>query len=80
MGLRESDQVYVYRWNRMGRKGQRCRVLARGAMNSCAVIFEDGFRAVTSRNALAKVKGEVNGVRSEDPRLQLDDGPDRPLA
>lgn len=45
---------YVYAWNRMGRKGQRCRVLSRGKMNSCAVEFEDGHRAVTSRNALRK--------------------------
>jgi hypothetical protein len=46
--------VYIYRWNRMGRKGQRCVVLARGAMNSCRVLFEDGFEAITSRNALKK--------------------------
>lgn len=45
---------YVYRWNRMGRKGQRCIVLCRGTMNSCMVEFEDGFRAVTSRNALRR--------------------------
>lgn len=48
-------QWYVYRWNRMGRKGHVCRVLARGTMNSCLVKFEDGFQAVTSRNALRKV-------------------------
>lgn len=45
---------YRYAWNRMGRKGQRCRVLVRGKMNSCLVEFEDGFKAVTSRNALRK--------------------------
>ncbi len=39
----------------MGRKGQLCRVLVRGARNSCLVEFvEDGFKAVTSRNALQK--------------------------
>jgi hypothetical protein len=43
---------YIYRWNRMGRKGQACNVLARGKMNSCLVEFEDGFKAITSRNAL----------------------------
>jgi hypothetical protein len=42
---------YIYRWNRMGRKGQPCAVLVRGKMNSCLVMFEDGFTAVTSRNA-----------------------------
>jgi len=47
--------IYVYRWNRMGRKGQLCRVLVRGSMNSCLVEFlSDGFQAVTSRNALAR--------------------------
>jgi hypothetical protein len=45
---------YVYTWNRMGRKGQRCAVLVRGKMNSCSVEFEDGFQAVTSRNAIRK--------------------------
>jgi hypothetical protein len=40
----------------MGRKGQPLRVLVRGAMNSCLVEFEDGYQAVTSRNALRKRK------------------------
>ncbi|NTJ46555.1 hypothetical protein G6K93_05945 [Agrobacterium rhizogenes] len=47
---------YVYRWNRQGRKGQKCEVIARGTMNSCCVRFADGYTMVTSRNALAKVK------------------------
>ena len=50
---------YVYYWNRMGRKGQFCNVLCRGKMNSCLVIFEDGYRAVTSRNAIRKRKQEA---------------------
>ena len=45
---------YIYRWNRMNRKGQRCTVLVRGKRNSCLVMFNDGFRAVTSRNALKR--------------------------
>ena len=49
-------QIYIYRWNRCGRKGQRCRVLARGTMNSGLVEFEDDWRMVTSRNALAKTR------------------------
>jgi hypothetical protein len=44
--------TYRYHWNRMGRKGQLCKVLARGTMNSCMVEFEDGYLAITSRNAL----------------------------
>lgn len=46
---------YVYFWNRMDRKGQRCAVLIRAVMNSC-LVFEDGFTAVTSRNAIRKAK------------------------
>lgn len=49
-------RVYIYQWNRMDRKGQLCRVLVRGGRNSCLVEFEDGFKAVTSRNALRKAK------------------------
>jgi len=48
-------RLYVYRWNRQGRKGQICRVLVRGAMNSCLVEFADGFKMVTSRNALRRL-------------------------
>jgi hypothetical protein len=33
-----------------------CRVLVRGAMNSCLIETEDGQKAVVSRNALRKVK------------------------
>lgn len=64
-----SEQVgavydYVYSWGPrlMGfsRKGQFCRVLARGAMNSAMVEFEDGFRAVISRNALRRRSDSSN--------------------
>jgi hypothetical protein len=44
--------TYIFRWDRHGRKGQRCVVLVRGTMNSCLVRFEDGYVMVTSRNAL----------------------------
>lgn len=37
-------------------KGKTCTVLARGSMNSCLVQFSDGYKMITSRNALAKVK------------------------
>lgn len=47
---------YSYHWNREGRKDQPCRVTARGKMNSCCVEFGDGFKMVTSRNALRKRK------------------------
>lgn len=47
-----TDWPYIYRWDRQGRQGQPCRVLARGALNSCLVEFADGYRMITSRNAL----------------------------
>jgi hypothetical protein len=48
--------MYVYRWDRQGRKGQRCEVIARGKLNSCLVEFADGYRMVTSRNSLKRFK------------------------
>lgn len=50
---------YVYFWRAKGlrtldRKGQRCRVLVRGKMNSALIEFEDGYRAVVSRNAIRR--------------------------
>lgn len=71
------EYPYIYFWNRMGRKGQRCRVVARAKIrvkhlvvtingkteerkwsggNSRLIEFEDGFKAVTSGNALRKAK------------------------
>lgn len=51
---------YTYAWGnnevRAVYKGQPCRVVVRGAMNSCLVEFESGARLVTSRNALRKRK------------------------
>lgn len=47
---------YVYRWDRCDRKGWRCKVTARGKMNSCRVEFVDGFVMITSRNAIRKAR------------------------
>lgn len=54
---------YRYAWRAryprtLARQGQACRVLARGKMNSAVIEFEDGFRAVVSRNALRRRKAE----------------------
>jgi hypothetical protein len=38
----------------LDRKGARCQVIARGAMNSALIEFEDGARAIVSRNALRR--------------------------
>ena len=58
-----SDYPYVWFWNPspmrpINRKGQACRVVVRGRMNSALVEFVDGFRVVASRNALRKSRGE----------------------
>lgn len=46
---------YVYRWKRHGRKGQWCLVWARAdCLNSVGIEFPDGYRLVTSGNALMK--------------------------
>ena len=55
------DFPYIYRWDRQDRKGQPCRVLARGKMNSCLVEFPDGYRMVTSRLAIGSVSSDAEG-------------------
>jgi hypothetical protein len=40
------------------RFGHCCRVLVRGRMNSILVEFEDGYRVVTSRNFVRKLRPE----------------------
>lgn len=46
---------YIYRWDRQGRKGQRCRVVARAkVMNSICIEFTDGYQMITSGNAIRK--------------------------
>lgn len=51
---------YIYRWDRQGRKGQRCNVTARGKMNSCRVEFPDGYVMITSRNAIRRALAEAD--------------------
>jgi hypothetical protein len=48
------DHVWWWKSRLPDRKGQRCRVLVRGAMNSITVEFEDGTKVVTSRYAVRK--------------------------
>jgi hypothetical protein len=44
--------VWWWRFRLPERKGQRCRVTARGALNSIRVEFADGFWVITSRWAV----------------------------
>lgn len=54
--------AYVWSWGTCGgkypvlgqRKGDMCRILARGKMNSALIEFLDGYRVVTSRNGLRR--------------------------
>jgi hypothetical protein len=50
------DHVWYWRTRLPARKGQRCRVVARGALNSIRVEFPDGFQAVTSRHAVRRIR------------------------
>lgn len=52
----KSDHVWHWKKRLPERKGQRCRVIARGRMNSVLVAFEDGYLVVTSRFAIRKIK------------------------
>lgn len=47
---------HVYRWRKYSPAlyGRRCRVVARGAMNSVLVEWEDGTRCVCSRYAIRR--------------------------
>lgn len=51
--------TYLYWWNRMGRKGQLCRLeIIAPKMNTVQVRFEDGEGAITSANALRPVPSD----------------------
>ena len=49
------DCVWYWRSRLADRKGQRCRVIARGRMNSILVEFEDGYLVITSRYAVRRI-------------------------
>jgi hypothetical protein len=48
------DRIWFWRSKLPERKGQKCRILARGCANSILVEFEDGLIVVTSRWAVRK--------------------------
>lgn len=56
-----AEQLYRYRWGtnekQRAMKGRKCRVYARGKMNSCGIEFTDnGQRECVSRFAVRKVE------------------------
>lgn len=54
--MRETALPYIFRWDRHGRKGQRCAVTARGKRNSIRVEFPDGYKVITSGNAIRRAR------------------------
>jgi len=52
-----NDFKYIWFWRKKlpDRKDTKCRVLARGGMNSILIEFEDGLRVITSRYAIRKI-------------------------
>jgi len=61
-----SAYPYFYAWRNNEKREtlyrRPCRVVARGAMNSVAVEFENGQREIVSRNAVR--------LREQKPKLQ----------
>ena len=51
-----NDYPYIYNWGnnpvRAKLKGKKCRILARGKMNSVVLEFESGQQIITSANSL----------------------------
>jgi hypothetical protein len=50
------DRYWRIRVNLPDRFGARCRILARGKMNSCWIEFEDGVQHIVSRNSIRKIR------------------------
>ena len=48
--------LYWKKWLPL-RKGTRCKVLARGRKNNILVQFEDGYKVITHRYAVRRLKG-----------------------
>lgn len=57
-GKRDEEMTHVWFWRSRlpERKGCPCRILARGKMNSILVEFSDGYKTVTSRYAVRRIK------------------------
>ncbi len=52
--LSEYTQYWFWLCKLGERKNQACKVLAKGKLNSWLIEFEDGFRTLTSRNAVRR--------------------------
>lgn len=58
------DFIWFWRTRLPERKGQSCRVIARGSMNSILDEFKDGQKVVTSRFAVRQVNPHKSNARS----------------
>lgn len=61
MAEKPFDKVWFWRKWLPARKGQRCRILAVGSLNSAMVEFEDGYVVITSRYAVRKAPARKDG-------------------
>jgi hypothetical protein len=52
------DRYWRIHKHRPDRYRHKCRVLARGAKNSCLIEFEDGERVITDRWNIRKLKDQ----------------------
>lgn len=61
-------KVYMYAWNRMGRKGELCQLeVVAARMDSVQVLYlRDGLRAITSGKALREIP---KNWQPPEPRL-----------
>ena len=61
--MHADTRAQLYRWfwktKLPERRSEMFRVICRGALNSCMIEFPDGWRVVTSRNALRKVQNDA---------------------
>lgn len=51
-----AEMTHTYRWDRCGRKGQECRLLVSGGRNTVYIEFADGFRMLTGRYGLRRLR------------------------
>ena len=56
------DHVWFWRKWLGDRKGQACRIIACGRMNSAWVEFEDGYQVITNRYSVRKAKPQIGKV------------------
>jgi len=70
------DRYWRVRRTLPHRYGKPCRILIRGKMNSCMIEFQDGYRTITSRWSVRKIKPQTVSKDNEEEAPQ---GPDPAL-